>query len=134
MMNKPGKNGMKIHTIKSRSDFLRVQNMPELRTTTHNLVLVCRKMREELCQPSAPLVRFGFVITKKISKKAVVRNRLRRQLKAILQKVLVSSCNLRKNYLDCLLIARKNILDDSYTDLFQEVEGLVSKIEMKYGK
>ena len=63
--------------------------------------------------------RFAIVIGKKISKKAVVRNRLRRQIRAMLYEELK---NFKDGY-DLMILVRPNIInkkrEEIYNDLFK---------------
>ncbi len=52
--------------------------------------------------------RFRIVISKKIDKRAVVRNRIRRKIKECIKEVLKEKHESK----DCLIIVRKNILDE----------------------
>jgi len=67
--------------------------------------------------------RCGFSISKKISKKAVKRNRLRRQICAVYRDSTVSSS---KNA-DIIFVARKNVLDLTFLELKTVVERLLKK-------
>lgn len=67
--------------------------------------------------------RFGFVISTKISKKAVIRNKIKRQLREIIRKNLPNI----KPGLDVLIIAKPEIIDKKYQDIKEEVERLLNK-------
>ena len=71
-------------------------------------------------QHTAP-TRFGFVISKKVSKKAVDRNRIRRRLKAVLQKRYDSLTH----GFDMVIIVSPNVFQLSFIDLTNVVEGLL---------
>jgi ribonuclease P protein component len=79
-------------------------------------------------------VRIGFVITKKIDKRATVRNRIRRRIKAVLRTILLNHCNLYRCHTDYVLIVLENLSSISYADLLCIVEKLFSKFKMKYDK
>ena len=66
---------------------------------------------------SLPLSRFAVVAGVKVSKKAVVRNRLKRQVRAIIHEVLG---NVRPGY-DVLLFLKSSAVDKSFDDLKKEV-------------
>ncbi len=55
--------------------------------------------------------RFGLIVSNKVSKKAVIRNLLRRRLRSIVYKLEL------KNGFDCLVIVQKNMLDKSQTEI-----------------
>jgi len=67
--------------------------------------------------------RFGVVVSLKVSNKAVVRNRKRRQLKEIIR---LSQKRINPGYL-CLITAKKEIVDIEYDDLNKEFIYLCKK-------
>ena len=71
-------------------------------------------------QNDLDISRFGFIVSKKNSKKAVVRNRLKRQLREVVK---VTLPNIKKG-IDCVLIALSGAEDKS----FQEIEESIAKI------
>ncbi|XOB42754.1 MAG: ribonuclease P protein component [Candidatus Nealsonbacteria bacterium] len=69
--------------------------------------------------------RFGFVVSLKVSKKAVVRNKVKRRLREIVRARIKDI----KKGIDVVLIA----LPDSATKEFEETEKLVEKLFKKAG-
>ena len=69
--------------------------------------------------------RFAFSVSKKISKKAVVRNKVKRRLREIIRKEIIPSL---KASLDCLVIARKEILEKNYHESEGELKRIFKKI------
>ena len=70
-------------------------------------------------------IKVGFAVTKKIGK-AVVRNRIRRQLREIVQKYLP---NLKQNY-NIILVARENISTFAFAELEKQFVELAKKAEI----
>lgn len=68
-------------------------------------------------------IRFGFVVSTKVSKKAVERNRLRRRLREITRKILPKL----KSGLDVLVITRPQAAQLSFAELEQEIHDLCVK-------
>lgn len=68
--------------------------------------------------------RFGFVVSLKLSKKAVIRNKLRRQLREVTRKKLP---NIRPG-LDIIIIAKPEIINKDYQDIKDELEDLFKSI------
>ena len=64
--------------------------------------------------------RFALIVSLKISKKAVVRNKIRRQLRALIK----DSLSDIKTGFDILIIAKPEIIDKNY----QEIENDIEKI------
>lgn len=69
--------------------------------------------------------RCGFIISKKISKKAVIRNKLKRQLREIIRQQL----NFLKTGYDLIIIVKKNtnIINKNYQQLISEINHLLKK-------
>ena len=69
-----------------------------------------------------PYVRFGFVVSKRVSKLAVVRNRIRRRMREIVRRL-----PLGEGW-DMLIIARKDAADAAFTELRDVIERLSSRL------
>ena len=67
---------------------------------------------------------FGFSVGKKIGN-AVTRNRIKRQLKSILDKITF------KNNFNCIIIVRKGILDKTFQQMQDELNELAELIKIK---
>jgi len=68
--------------------------------------------------------RFGVVVGLKVSKRAVIRNRLRRQIREILRNDLGK---IEKRY-DVMIIGKKSALEIGFKELETEIRGLFKKI------
>ncbi len=100
---------MGLETLKKRSEFQRVRGGGRASTTAFVLEGKAR---------SAPLggetgSRFGFTITKKLGN-AVIRNRMRRRLKAALALIAPTNADPRFDY---VLVARPPALDRGFVEL-----------------
>lgn len=69
--------------------------------------------------------RFGFSISQKISKKAVVRNKIKRLLNAVLQEIIKKE-KINKT-IDCLLI----VIPGWEIKKIEEIKGVIKKIFLK---
>jgi len=67
--------------------------------------------------------RFGISVGKKISNKAVVRNKLKRQLKSIIDK----NKNLYQNNADYIIIMKRSCLDKNYEELEKSFLDIIKK-------
>ncbi len=70
--------------------------------------------------------KFGFSISKKVSKRAVDRNRLKRQLSHVVREELKY---LQKG-VDVIFVVRKNLLNLSFSDLKFVVKSLLEKAKL----
>lgn len=103
------------YRIKKRSEFVRLQGEARKLYGKHVLVLVA---------PSGlPHSRFGVVITRKIDKRAVVRNRIKRWMREIFR---THRAGLKENF-DILIIARRGILDCTFEQLEREVLSVLKR-------
>lgn len=106
----PGKN-----RLKKKKDFERVFRQGE------SFKKECLVLR--LAKNNLKVVRFGFVVGLKVSKKASLRNKIRRRLKAITKARLPQI----KTGFDVVLIASK----DSANKTFQEMAEIVNSLFKK---
>ena len=67
--------------------------------------------------------RFGFSVSKKIGN-AVTRNKIKRQLKSILDK------NIYENNFNCIIMVRKGYLDSNYLDIEKSLTEIVKKFRI----
>ena len=72
--------------------------------------------------------RFAFVVSVGISKKAVVRNRVRRQLREILR-LLIKDSKIKPGY-DGMFYTKKSIIEKKYQDLEKTVRYLLHKANL----
>lgn len=66
--------------------------------------------------------RFGVVVSKKISKKAVNRNKIKRRLREIIRQAHI------RPGLDIIIIAKPEIIDKNYQDIKNELEDLFKNL------
>jgi len=73
-----------------------------------------------------PISRFGFVISQKISKKAVLRNKIKRRLNEVIQKILKE---IKPGY-DIVFFVKKGIEKQQFLLLKKEIEDLLKKVNL----
>ena len=107
---------MPLIRIKRHFDFVEMRNAP-FKAFTKSFVLQMRPNDKKE-------TRFGFTVSKKISKSAVVRNRLRRQMREIVR----LSSILQEKYPshDLILIAREEALNRSFAQLTEDFAYLLT--------
>lgn len=104
----------KKNRITSRQD---IQSIIKNSATLHGKLLVVRMRKKELEEQRATVV-----ISKKVSKLAVTRNRLKRQVKAVLRENLADW----KDY-DILVFIKTGAVTVSYDALRNELKSLLQK-------
>jgi len=105
----------KTHRLVSRGDFKGVFDARHTARSGPLTLLYSRTDRK--------YIRFGFVVSGAVSKNAVVRNRLRRQLHEIIRFYLPS---LSGGY-DCVLRTYPDIVGISYKDMKKHIEIILKK-------
>lgn len=74
----------------------------------------------------AQFPRFRIIVSTKFARKAVDRNRTRRQIYEILRLIVKDNKNVRP--LDIILIPKKQILNKEFKEIYQITEELVTKL------
>ncbi|MBD2427023.1 ribonuclease P protein component [Phormidium sp. FACHB-1136] len=82
-----------------------------------------------LPSPSAGLGRVGIVVSQKVSKRAVVRNRLKRQVRAIMAQILPQL----RPHLWVVINLRPGAEQCEYGDFLQELKQLFTQLEVFHG-
>jgi ribonuclease P protein component len=109
----------KINRIQKRSDFERLRNEGQLVPGELTGMLWLNDGGEEEN-------RFGFIISKKISKKAVDRNRIKRLLSEAV-KINLDKIKSRSNKV--VFLAKKTMLDKKMAEVVPEVGKMMEKIK-----
>jgi ribonuclease P protein component len=112
-------NMTKIDRLKKRSDFLYVQK--------NGKKWVAKGLIIEVCPNNLSHNRFGITVSKKISKSAVTRNRIKRRLRAVAYEVLPF---MNIEGLDCVLIGRKDSDKRSFNDLKKDLIWSLKKLDI----
>lgn len=105
----------KINIIKSNDEYNRIIKNIKPYKTKELIVFVEKKETDKY--------RFGFSISKKIGK-AVIRNKIKRQLKNILDK------NNYENNFNCIIMVRKGILDSSFSDIEKLLNDILMNLKV----
>lgn len=116
---------MALVTLKRRAEFLRIRG--GARWATPAFVLEAKPHPDRVVMGEEP--RFGFTVTKKLGK-AVLRNRIRRRLRAMV--AALSQASARQGY-DYVLIAREPAATRSFEDLKKELEHAFHRVHEAAG-
>lgn len=109
---------MSLVRIKRHFDFLEMQQTPT-KAFTKSFVLQVRPNDKGQ-------TRTGFTVSKKISKKAVIRNKLRRQMREIVR--LSPELQVKYPSHDVILIAREEALNRDYHQLTRDFSYLLDHV------
>lgn len=109
---------MAVITLKTRAEFLRVKGGPRWSTPAFSL-----EARSRPGDAESP-ARFGFTVSKKIGG-AVVRNRVRRRLRALVAGLGPGAA---RQGCDYVLIARPGAAERAYRDLKTDLEQALDRV------
>ncbi|WP_339713827.1 ribonuclease P protein component [uncultured Sneathiella sp.] len=109
-----------VERLKKRADFLRVASVRR-KWAAPGMVLQAAK-RSDL--PGTDGVRVGFTVTKKVGN-AVIRNRIKRRLRAIAQEVIPAYAD---DGWDLVLIGRNATKERNYEDLRRDLRKSLGKV------
>ena len=115
---------MKVFTIKNRQDFLKIQHSCKNAIKTKTVLLLYRKTDEKRINFNTNInefVRIGFSVSKKISKLAVIRNKIKRLLRESIRKILSESSGIFINFFDYEIIVKKEILNHSFNEILSDI-------------
>jgi ribonuclease P protein component len=124
---------MKMLRIKKRRDFVDIQQNNDCEIRGKNVVILCKRTNDRYVKVTDrkrlhDFVRIGVVSTKKIDKRAVVRNRIKRMIREVVRNQLGKGGDVfYKNHTDYEIIAKKSILNSDYKKLYDEVESLLTR-------
>jgi len=115
-----------LSTLKKRAEFLRVRGGPRWSTPAFVLEARSRPKGSDAAgdHPVDPGARFGFTVSKKIGS-AVVRNRVRRRLRALV--AALDPSRVRPGF-DYVLIARPGAERRSYQDLAVDLDQALDRV------
>lgn len=118
---------MFILPIKSRLQILKERKNPESVWTGKNIIMFISKTPEKNAITDSQhraenFVRFVIVVSKKIHKKAVVRNKFRRRIREAFR--MVDKTLLRNKY-DYQLIAKQSIFKASVSEIMSDIENCI---------
>jgi len=113
---------MRIDTIKNRRDFLSAAAKGKKFIAGSVILQMIERPEGHPVTSVAP--RFGFTVTKKMGN-AVIRNRIKRRLRAALRQL---PPHLALPGCDYVLISRQKALDCAFSDLLRDIEFAFSRI------
>jgi ribonuclease P protein component len=112
--------------LRKTQDFLTVYQQGRRQDSAD---LSLRIYQRPTVEGEAPPTRIGISISQKVSKRAVDRNRVKRQLKAACYQILPQM----KSGRDIVLVVRSTALQCSYQQFLQQLKQLFTKAEILHG-
>ena len=108
-----------LDRLKKRSDFLRLGKSKEKWISK---IMIVQKSENNITDHK---INFGITVSKKVSKLAVDRNKVKRKIKSACYEVF--SEHAKKEY-DFVIIARNNIMDASFKDIKRDIKWCLKKM------
>lgn len=126
----------KVHRLRHRQDFGAVYRLGLRRSTPH-LTLIALKQRspktegesEAVLLSGVPFTQIGISISQKVSKRAVVRNRIKRQIRFAMQQLLPEMAP----GWQIVIVVKPPATQCDYGQLLQELKQLLKKTEVVDG-
>jgi len=106
----------KLNIVKKNEDFSRIMKKYRHFKSQSFIVYVEKETNN--------IYKFGISASKKVGN-AVTRNKVKRQVKSILDK------NIYKNNFNCIIIIKKEINSKSFNEIELELNNLINKINIK---
>jgi ribonuclease P protein component len=100
--------------------------LPVKSKATHSSVVKSQTFLLKLSQNNLSLSRFGFIISKKIDKRAVIRNRTKRVIRSCIEEMLKK---IKQGY-DMLFILQKSAVGKKRYEFYNEIEKLLSEKQL----
>ena len=120
----------KTHRLKRREDFNAVyQNGRRFRSSHFTLLVLVNSPNRDVASSKPLPSRFGISISQKVSKRAVVRNRIKRQIRAILREFLPYLQAERR----LVISVRPNAVGCEYQEFLRELRKLLMQAEVLDG-
>lgn len=118
----------KIHRLKKREDFRAVYEQGIRRYSPHlTLVALYSPEQQNIAIPST--TKIGISISKKVSKKAVVRNRIRRQIRS----AMTSNLWLMSSGWKIIIVVKPKAIQCKYEHFLRELKELLKQAKIING-
>ncbi len=114
-----------IHRLRHHKDFQQVYKQGKTYKSSHFVLKVLAVSLKE----DHPASRFGITISRKVSKQAVTRNRLKRQIRAVIRTLLPQITASWK----MVIIVRRQSLECNYEHFLRELKQLFIQAEIIHG-
>ena len=111
-----------IDRLKKRSDFLRVGKENDKWISK---ILILQKTENK---QNADKINFGITVSKKVSKLAVKRNKIRRRLKNAAYEIFSQYA---QNNIDFVIIARSNILNADFAEIKKDLKWCLKRMDSR---
>lgn len=123
-MHAPRTQARRLTSLKNRDDFLKARTQGRKWVSEGVVLQAVARPPDAPAPPPPAVLRFGITVTKKIDKRAVVRNRIKRRLRA----AAAQSLSLAAPTHDYVLIGRAETLTRPYDRLCRDITWCLGKM------
>jgi ribonuclease P protein component len=116
------------HRLRNRHDYRTVYEKGFRRYSPH-LTLIAFSPSDQLSKSVRSPTMFGISISKKVSKKAVIRNRIKRQIKGVIRTKLLSISSGWK----VIIVVKPKAIECKYEHFLRELEELLKQAKIING-
>lgn len=103
--------------------FKKENRLPKGQNFKNSRILSTPFFNVRIAQNNSLINRYGFIVSKKIDKRAVIRNKTKRRLRAQIEKIK----NQIKNGYDFLFVAKKRLIKEENKELFKEISKILNE-------
>ena len=114
----------KKNRLTSNSSFIATYHQKKV-VSDEFFVLYAGKNKQDKDQDT----KFGFVVSKKVHKRAVIRNKIKRRLREAVGQYLKET---NPNFVSAVICAKENSTNADYKDILKSVYALLQKIANKW--
>jgi len=115
---------IKYKSLNSSQEFVRILKKKKLNTKYFTVYF--DKNLNNLEEKKKKFLNISFVMKKKIGN-AIVRNKIKRKLKAAIQKLFQEKCNINLNY-TYVIFGKNNVYKDKFSLIYDEVNKTFKKV------
>ncbi|PSB08265.1 ribonuclease P protein component [filamentous cyanobacterium CCP2] len=122
----------KLHRLRHRQDFSTVHHLGIKRTTPHLILralALSPSKQNGLVAGTIPPTRLGISVSQKVSKRAIVRNRIKRQIQAAFRQLLPEVAA----GWQLVVVVKPNAIECDYEEFLRELKQLLVNAEVLNG-
>lgn len=119
----------KAHRLRDRKDYRAVYEQGIRRYSPHFTLIALPSKENNKAVSLIPATMFGISISKKVSKKAVIRNRIKRQIKGVIRTYLQSIAPGWK----VVIVVKPKAIECKYEHFLRELEELLKQTKIING-
>lgn len=113
----------KIERLRKNQDFRKVFKL-KCSVATHNIIAY---VTPKSIDPTTDYPKVGFIVAKKVEKKATGRNKIKRRMREAYKNIRKTNIETVNEFDSIIFIARPAIIDSDYIDIYKNIELCLQK-------